>query len=124
MKLQNKESKDGSSSKSSGVHHWWHQRITSIIMFPLTIWLIYFVHLIYGMNFADVLAVVRLPHNVIMINLFLIVFFYHSALGVQVVIEDYISNFTVRYCLIVSLYVFVTVTVISSIIALLFLMII
>lgn len=113
-----------SRANSSGASHWWHQRITSIIMVPLTIWLVYFSYILYKLDPPDILKILHIPYNVVMIEIFLVTVFYHSALGMQMVIEDYVSNLNIRHCLILALYIFVTVTVISSMIALLFLMII
>ncbi|MBP7190021.1 MAG: succinate dehydrogenase, hydrophobic membrane anchor protein [Rickettsiaceae bacterium] len=113
-----------SRANSSGASHWWHQRITSIIMVPLTIWLVYFSYILYQLDPPDILKILHIPYNVVMIEIFLVTVFYHSALGMQMVIEDYVSNLNIRHCLILALYIFVTVTVISSMIALLFLMII
>ena len=94
-------------ASGTGTHHWWHQRLTSIIMIPLVIWLCYFLHSISGISFFDALSVLRRPYNIIPMMLLVITFFYHASLGMQVVIEDYISNLTFRYFLIIALEIFV-----------------
>ena len=111
-------------ASGTGTHHWWHQRLTSIIMIPLVIWLCYFLHCSSGISFFDALSVLRRPYNIIPMMLLVITFFYHASLGMQVVIEDYISNLTFRYFLIIALEIFVMVTVLSAVVALLFLMLV
>jgi succinate dehydrogenase / fumarate reductase membrane anchor subunit len=111
-------------ASGTGTHHWWHQRLTSIIMIPLVIWLCYFLHSIAGDSVPEALIVLRRPYNVIPMMLVVIALFYHASLGMQVVIEDYISNLTFRYFLIIALEIFVIVTVLSAVVALLFLMLV
>lgn len=111
-------------ASGTGTHHWWHQRLTSIIMIPLVIWFGWFLHCIAGDSLSEALIVLRRPYNIIPMMMVVVTLFYHASLGMQVVIEDYISNLTFRYFLIISLEIFVMVTVLSAVVALLFLMLV
>ncbi len=86
----------GLGSAKEGVEHWWRQRTTALLLVPLTLW---FVITAIGLIGADRAAIVAWMHNpmwaVIMI-LLIVTTFYHAALGLQVVIEDYIHGEAAR----------------------------
>jgi succinate dehydrogenase / fumarate reductase membrane anchor subunit len=91
----------GLGSAKEGVNHWWAQRISAIALVPLVLW---FVIAIIGLACADrALFVdwVRNPGPAILLVLLLIATFYHGALGLQVVIEDYVDNRTLRLGLLI-----------------------
>ncbi|MBV9863114.1 MAG: succinate dehydrogenase, hydrophobic membrane anchor protein [Alphaproteobacteria bacterium] len=80
----------GLGSAKEGVEHWWHLRITSIALVPLCLW---FVGVLIGLAGADLdtfSAWLAHPVPAIVMALLLIATFYHTELGLQVVIEDYV----------------------------------
>src|SRR5438132_5125026 len=80
----------GLGSAKEGVEHWWMQRITAVALVPLTLW---FVTTVIGLVGADLESVenwVGRPLPAILMVLLLIATFYHMALGLQVVVEDYV----------------------------------
>ena len=97
-----------------GVHHWWLQRLTAIFLLPLTICLI--VQVKYY-NF-DMISMISQPYNFIAVISFVITVFYHAKLGMQVIIEDYVSNLKVRFTILILVDLFIFITIISTIIAL------
>lgn len=76
----------------SGTHHWWLQRVTAIALIPLTIVFLFPFARALGRDHADVYVIYTNPWNAIVTALFLAVMFYHLALGLQVVIEDYVHS--------------------------------
>ena len=80
----------GLGSAGSGTHHFWHQRVTSLILLPLTFWLIYSLLAVTPLDHAGVTAWMTAPINAVLLLLFLLSLFYHAQLGIQVVIEDYV----------------------------------
>lgn len=82
----------GLGSAKDGTHHWWMQRLTAIALVPLTLWVAFSVAAMSGESYETVLNYFSSPFNVAMFALFLFVAFYHAALGLQVVIEDYIHH--------------------------------
>ncbi len=82
----------GLGSAKEGVEHWWRQRTTALLLVPLTLW---FVIAVIGHVGADRTAMVAWMHNplaVVFAILLIAATFYHAALGLQVVIEDYIHG--------------------------------
>src|SRR3954466_1343212 len=82
----------GLGSAKEGVDHWWWQRISSIALVPLALWFVITVIRLAG---ADLQAVVDWLDSPVQATLFILLLgaiFYHGALGLQVVIEDYVEN--------------------------------
>ncbi len=103
-------------SSAHGSHHWLMQRLSAILMIPLFIWLVYFFYEAKGASHTDVMTLIKHPKNLIPILMLLVISFYHGAIGMQVVIEDYVSCLKSRYFLIILTKLFSFVTVFSLII--------
>ncbi|MDP1772519.1 MAG: succinate dehydrogenase, hydrophobic membrane anchor protein [Methylobacter sp.] len=81
----------GLGSAKSGTTHWWMQRVTAVALIPLSFWLIYFLGLSLTVPYQQTVAWLATPINSVCIVAWIIAVFYHAALGLQVVIEDYIA---------------------------------
>ena len=80
----------GLGAAHGALHHWTAQRITAIANIPLTLWAVWSVASNIGFTFAEFNNwIVQFPNAILMI-LFILSTFYHAALGLQVVIEDYL----------------------------------
>ncbi len=77
-------------SAKTGVAHWWTQRATAVALIPLTLWFVAAVVGLAGRGHAAVIAWLESPLVAILTILLLIALFQHIALGLQVVIEDYV----------------------------------
>lgn len=82
----------GLGSAKSGVQHFWHQRLTAIALVPLTIWFVWAVARYTGAPYSDVVAFLENPFSAAAMLMFILAGLYHMALGIQVVIEDYIER--------------------------------
>ena len=82
----------GLGSAKEGTHHWTAQRLTAIVLAPLSLWLIYTLVFITGADYAAVTVWLQETMNAALLLLFLFALYYHAQLGVQVVIEDYINT--------------------------------
>ncbi|MGR9012566.1 MAG: succinate dehydrogenase, hydrophobic membrane anchor protein [Gammaproteobacteria bacterium] len=81
----------GLGSAKSGTTHWWMQRITAAALIPLSFWLIYFMGLSLTAPYQQTIDWLASPINSACIVAWIIAVFYHAALGLQVVIEDYVA---------------------------------
>ncbi|HEY8159771.1 MAG TPA: succinate dehydrogenase, hydrophobic membrane anchor protein [Methylobacter sp.] len=81
----------GLGSAKSGTGHWWMQRVTSVAMVPLSFWLIKFLGLSLTAPYQQTVDWLTSPINTICVIAWIIAVFYHAALGLQVVIEDYVA---------------------------------
>ena len=82
----------GMGSAKDGVHHFWVQRVSAVALVPLALWFVFSVAQLAGGNYGMVLHWVHAPSVAVCLVLFLATALYHSALGVQVVIEDYVTS--------------------------------
>ena len=82
----------GLGSAKEGFHHWWAQRLTAVALVPLSLWFIYSLVVVTGADYATVTGWLKQPINAVLMLLFLFSLYYHAALGLQVVIEDYIDS--------------------------------
>ncbi|TNF86618.1 MAG: succinate dehydrogenase, hydrophobic membrane anchor protein [Gammaproteobacteria bacterium] len=81
----------GLGSAKSGTHHFWHQRLTSLLLIPLVLWLGFSLAAM-PLDHAALVEWIRQPLVTIALVLTIIVLFYHAQLGLQVVIEDYVAS--------------------------------
>jgi succinate dehydrogenase / fumarate reductase, membrane anchor subunit len=82
----------GLGSAKEGVEHWWAQRVSAVALIALGLWFTAALIALAGADRAAVVAWLRHPLAAILTLLTLIAVFYHSALGLQVVIEDYVHS--------------------------------
>jgi succinate dehydrogenase / fumarate reductase membrane anchor subunit len=82
----------GRGSAKEGSGHWIGQRITAIGLVPLGLWFLFSLLGLENTNYQFVAAWVADPANAILLILLLLTLLYHSLLGAQVVIEDYVHG--------------------------------
>jgi succinate dehydrogenase / fumarate reductase membrane anchor subunit len=82
----------GSGSAKGGTDHWWAQRLTAVALLILGLWFLVSVSMLGESTHADLHAWARRPFNSVMLLLFALTLTWHSALGIQVVIEDYVHG--------------------------------
>jgi succinate dehydrogenase / fumarate reductase membrane anchor subunit len=93
----------GLGASKSGLSHWWHQRLTAIAMVGLVAWMCALVVMLAGADFDSAMRLLSYPINAAILILFVGVGFWHSALGLQVVLEDYVAHEGVRLTMIIAL---------------------
>ena len=82
----------GLGSAKEGTSHFWSQRLTAIALVPLVLWLGFSIASLPDMDYVAVREWLSRPFTAIMMILFIAVGFYHSRLGLQVIIEDYVGG--------------------------------
>ena len=82
----------GLGSAKDGTSHWWAQRVTAVALVPLSIWFVFSVVNLVGVDKDGFKVWLNGPGSFVLMALFLIALFYHMQLGLQVVIEDYVHN--------------------------------
>ncbi len=82
----------GPGSAKEGVEHWWAQRVTAVALILLGLWFAASLVALAGADRAQVLRWLHEPLPAILTILTVIALFYHGALGLQVVIEDYVHS--------------------------------
>lgn len=82
----------GLGSAKTGVHHWWLQRATAVALVPLSIWFLFLVGDLVPADYPMVLATIGQPVNAVFLIVFAVCLFWHGALGLQVIVEDYVHT--------------------------------
>lgn len=89
----------GLGAAGEGAHHWWMQRISSVALVPLTILFVFPFGRALGGGHEAMVATYSSFGNALVAVLFFLVGFWHLAQGVQVVVEDYVTNKPARVAL-------------------------
>lgn len=92
---------EGLGSARSGTHHFWALRVSSIALVPLSIWFVASALAYVGAEQGAVAAYFAEPLNAVLMFLFIITCAYHSALGLQTVIEDYFHQESLKITLLI-----------------------
>jgi succinate dehydrogenase / fumarate reductase membrane anchor subunit len=82
----------GSGPAREGVGHWWVQRVTAVALIPLTLW---FVVSLLGRHLQSYDAMrgwLGQPWVAVLTTLLVLTLAWHSKLGVEVVVEDYVHG--------------------------------
>ena len=109
-------------SAASGSKHWWNQRFSSLMLVLVTVWLVTFSWDLGRAETSAIVEILKRPYNIIMLSIFVMSGLYHAALGMQVVIEDYVHCRVVRLVMLLLVQIFSIVTAISFLIAVLHVM--
>jgi len=82
----------GLGSAKSGLHHWWIQRVTAVALIPLSVWFVWQATSLFHADYETVHAFLAQIWNAALMATFVVVLLYHSYLGLQVVVEDYVGS--------------------------------
>lgn len=80
-----------------GSSHWWLQRITALVLVPLACWFLSCLAQLPNAEYQIIHAWFHDPVNSVLILAFMLTALYHGALGLQVILEDYIHTRAVKY---------------------------
>jgi succinate dehydrogenase / fumarate reductase membrane anchor subunit len=84
----------GLGSAKEGVDHWWRERVTAVALIPLMLWFVASIIAHSGDGYGEFVDWLKTPVATLMMILVLIALFSHAALGLQVIIEDYVHSVT------------------------------
>ena len=80
----------GSADKGTG--HFIGQRLSAIALLILGLWFAWALLVMPGVSHGEALAFIGVPLNSVLLLLLVVTMAYHSHLGVQVIIEDYVHG--------------------------------
>jgi succinate dehydrogenase / fumarate reductase, membrane anchor subunit len=86
----------GLGAAKSGAAHWWAQRVTAVALIPLSLWFVCAALRLVGASHEEMLAWISGPIPVVLLIALVLASFYHLALGLQAVIDDYVHGEVAR----------------------------
>ena len=91
----------GLGSAKSGAEQWWAERVSAVALVPLSVWFVGSIIAHSGSDHATFTSWLSAPMPMILMVLLVIAVFHHAALGLQVIVEDYVHS-TIKFALIVA----------------------
>ncbi|KPF76510.1 succinate dehydrogenase [alpha proteobacterium AAP81b] len=82
----------GLGAAHEGVHHWWMQRVTAVANIALLLWFVASLVRLPSLDYSSVVLWLRQPVAAVPMLLLIASVFWHFRLGVQVMLEDYLSG--------------------------------
>ena len=92
----------GLGASHHGVGHFITERVSGIALIPLALWGLFAGLRLAGLDFDGAAQWVAIPHNTVLLCLLIVVALIHLKGAVQVVIEDYIPDFTTKTVLVLA----------------------
>ncbi len=84
----------GLGTAKHGFGHWWMQRMTTVLLIPTGLFVLINLLRVDAISAQAVVVWMQNPINAIILLLFTLAASYHGALGLQVVVEDYVGSHT------------------------------
>jgi succinate dehydrogenase / fumarate reductase membrane anchor subunit len=82
----------GLGASGEGAHHWWEERLSSIALLLLLVWLIVSLLRMPALDYESIRAWLGQPLAAVPMLLLVLATFWHSKMGLQVVVEDYVHE--------------------------------
>ena len=79
-----------------GSKHWKYQRYSALVLTPVILWLFVRIILRPELTYVEVKDWLTLPTSSLLLALTIGVLWFHAAIGIQVVLEDYISSYRLQ----------------------------
>lgn len=92
----------GLGSSHEGAGHWWMQRLTSIALVPLVIWCAFSIAMLPNLDYVELKMWLSYPLTTILLIAIIIASCYHAALGLRVIIEDYVHAAALKVAAIIA----------------------
>jgi succinate dehydrogenase / fumarate reductase membrane anchor subunit len=82
----------GTGSAREGAEHWWHERLSSVAVLLLFVWLIVSLLRLPSLDHRGVTEWLRDPLAAVPMLLLVAATFWHLKMGLQVIVEDYVHD--------------------------------
>jgi succinate dehydrogenase / fumarate reductase membrane anchor subunit len=82
----------GMGSSHSGTGHFWSERVTAVGLIPLSLWFAYAVLGLVGTTEVTALQFLAHPWNALLMGAFVCFSLWHTYLGLQVPVDDYVHT--------------------------------
>ena len=83
----------------AGLGHWRWQRFSALALIPVSLWAAFALIPLPAQDYRLALEWVSRPTSLVLITILFPVLYLHAALGLQVVLEDYVRNPLRQWCI-------------------------
>ena len=91
----------GLGAAKHGAGHWLSERITSILLVPLSVWAVFAGFRLAAVDYPTAVDWLQKPFNAVMLILLMAVSFLHMHAGMRVIVEDYIHKVLTKSALLI-----------------------
>ena len=88
--------------REAGYRHWRWQRVSALVTLPLMVYSTYLIISLGPLDYEAARKFVATPHQGVALGFLVVAGMFHAALGVQMIIEDYISLSSGRLALVTA----------------------
>ncbi len=92
----------GAGAAHAGLATWWTQRVTALALIPLSLWFIASMISLESAHRADVAGWLHAPLSLALVLALIVATFWHMALGLGEVIEDYVHQEGAKLALVLA----------------------
>ncbi|MBX7147177.1 MAG: succinate dehydrogenase, hydrophobic membrane anchor protein [Alphaproteobacteria bacterium] len=82
-----------------GFDHWWIQRLTALVLIPLSLWFITSLLTHFNQSYQEVISWLSSPLSAFLMMAMMISIFWHAQIGLNTIIEDYVHHSTPKIVL-------------------------
>lgn len=90
--MEHSNNSEAQENHGDPVMHWWLQRLTAVALVPLVVWFAISLVSVARHGYEGAQYWLHNPFNTILLIAFLVIGMAHAALGMEVVLEDYVSD--------------------------------
>lgn len=109
----------GLGTARAGAGHWFWQRLSSVMLVPLVLWFSYSLVALGTLEYAAFISWVRSPMVTVMLLALIVLVLVHAALGLQVIVEDYVHTQWLKLGALVALYLGTFLMTVAGVVAVL-----
>ena len=109
----------GLGAAHEGTARWKAERLTAIASLFLVLWFVFSAMALAGADYAQVRAWLASPIAASLMILLIVAVFYHTQLGLQVVIEDYVDHVGIKVAMLIALALILLALAAASVVAVL-----
>ncbi len=108
----------GLGTAKDGTEHFWTQRVSAVALLFLGLWFIIAVVINNNLAYGNLIEFIAAPLNGILLSVLSVVVAFHSYLGIQVIVEDYVHSSGIKIAALLMLkftHVLVAITAVYAI---------
>ena len=93
-------------SAHDGVTEWWRERASAVVAMPLLLWFAWSMAAMRSVNYEAMTSWLAQPLNAVLMIVMIASSFLHGAMGIQVILDDYVNHGGVKALSVIALKLF------------------